>query len=121
MDILTAEEKLAHWVESVTGMNGKVYRIFLPQGVGEGFEVKLLSGKPQTVNSLNEFTVEIKGVSPDRRMLWECFEKLFAALPLQKYESILYMDIKGEVSFDLEEKGGMQLFSGTIQVSAAFA
>ena len=120
MDILTAEEKVARWVENVSGMSEKVYRIPLPYGVREGFEVRLISGKPRSVNSLNEFTVEVKGISPDRRMLWECFEKLFAALPLQKYDSIRYMDVKDEIRFDLEEKEGMQLFSGTVRLSAAF-
>ena len=116
-----AEEKMAQWVENVTGMNGRVYRIALPRGIKDGMEVKLISGRPGKVNTLNEFTVEIRGISPDRKALWDCFEKIFAAMPLQKYESILYADIKDEVSFSLEEKEGLHLFGGKVRIEAAFA
>ena len=120
MDILTAEEKLAQWVENTTGMSGKVYRSVLPRGIREGFEVRLISGRPRSLNSLNEFTIELRGVSPDRRELWDAFEKIFAAMPLQKYEEILYADIKEEVQFAPEEKEGLALFSGKVKISAAF-
>lgn len=121
MDILTAEEKLAQWIENITGMSGKVYRIALPGGIREGFEVRLLSGRPQTVNALNEFKIEVRGISADRGKLWDCFERIFAAMPLQKYGSILYADIKDDVVFTLEEKEGLQLFSGKVKITAAFS
>ena len=120
MDILGAEEKLAQWVENTTGMSGKVYRSVLPRGIREGFEVRLLSGKPGGVDTLNEFTLELRGISPDRRGLWEAFERIFAAMPLQKYGEIIYADIKDEVHFAPEEKEGLELFSGKVKITAAF-
>ena len=120
VDILTAEEKMAQWVEQVTGMSGKVYRMALPPGIREGVEVRLLFGKPKTENSLNEFTIEVRGISTDRRELWSCFENIFAAMPLQKYGSIVYACVRGDVSFALEEKEGLHLYSGKVQIQAVF-
>ena len=121
MDVLTAEEKLADWVEQVTGMSSLVFRTGLPRGIREGMEVKLLSGTPGTFNQLNEFTFEIKGLSPDRKALMERFNKLCALLPLQQYENFVYAAPKGAIRFALESKEGMQIFTASMELTASFA
>ena len=121
MDALTAEEKLASWVENVTGMQGKVFRTGLPRGIREGMEVKLLSGTPGTFNKLNEFTFEIRGLSPDRKSLLEHFKNLCGLLPLQQYDGFVYAAPKGGISFSLESKEGMQLFCAAMELTASFA
>ena len=120
MDIITAEEKLAAWVGETVDMPGKVFRTKLPRGMREGFEVTLVSGIPSGLNPVNEFTVEVKGLSPDRLELWRAFDRIFAALPLEKYDSFLYVDVRGEVNFSTEEKEGLQVACGTIKLAASF-
>lgn len=120
MDIITAEEKIAAWTEEITAMPGKVFRTRLPRGMKEGFEVRLLSGIPSGANRVNEFTFEVRGVAPDRKELWNAFEKIFAALPLEKFNGFLYVDVKGEVLFSDEEKEGLQVSCGTIKLAASF-
>ena len=120
MDIITAEEKLAAWIEETVDMPGKVFRTKLPRGMREGFELSLASGIPSGLNRVNEFTIEVKGISPDRRELWCAFDRIFAALPLEKYDEFLYVDVQGEVSFSSEEKEGLQVSCGTIKLAASF-
>jgi hypothetical protein len=121
MDVLTAEEKLASWVENVTGMTSLVFRTGLPRGIREGMEVKLLSGTPGTFDKLNEYTFEIKGLSPDRKSLMERFNALCALLPLQQYDSFVYAAPKGAIRFNLDSKEGMQLFTASMELTASFA
>ena len=120
MDILTAEEKLAAWVGECVDMPGKVFRGPLPRNLQEGFEVRLLSGIPSGLNRVNEFTIEVKGYSPDRAALWRCFDRLFAALPLEKYGSFLYVESEGRVFFSFEEKEGLQVSCATMKLAASF-
>lgn len=120
MDILTAEEQLAAWIEETVEMPGLVYRAPLPRNRKEGFEVKLISGIPSGLNRVNEFTLEVKGIAPDRRELWRRFDRIFAALPLEKYGSFLYVDVEGEVLFSTEEKEGLQISCGVIKLAASF-
>lgn len=120
MDILRAEEKLAAWVEETVEMPGAVYRCPIPAGVKEGFEVRLCSGIPSGLNRVNEFTLEVRGIDPDRRELWRRFDRIFAVLPLEKYESFLYVDVIGEVLFSTEEKEGLQVSCGVIKIAASF-
>ena len=120
MDILTAEEKLAAWLEETVDMPGEVFRSVLPRGRHQGFEIRVVSGIPAGLNRVNEFTLEVKGISTDRRELWRAFDRIFAALPLEKYNSFLYVDVTGEVKFSTEEKEGLQVSCGTIQLAASF-
>ena len=120
MDILTAEEKLAAWVGEVVGMPDGIFRMPLPCGVREGFEVKLISGVPAGLDRVNEFTIEITGYSSDRRELWNRFDRIFAALPLEKYSSFLYVDVSGEVKFSVIEKDGMQIHCAVLNINASF-
>jgi hypothetical protein len=121
MDALTAEEKLARWAGNVTGMQDHTFRTRLPRGIREGLEVKLVSGTPGTFNQLNEFTFELKGISPDRKALMERIEKICDQLPLQQQQDFVYVALKEEIEFSLEEKEGMQLFSALMQLTASFA
>ena len=120
MDILTAEEKLAAWISETVEMPECVFRTALPCGVREGFEVKAISGIPSGLDRVNEFTIEITGYSADRRMLWECFDRIFAALPLEKYSSFLYVDVAGEVRFSTVEKDGLQISCAVLNIKASF-
>ena len=136
MDILNAEEKLAAWLEETVEMPGAVCRGVLPRGRKEGFEINLVSGMPAGMNRVNEFTLvsgmpagmnrvneftlEVKGFLRDRRELWRCFDRIFAALPLEKYDSFLYVDVTDEVSFSAEEKEGLQVSCGTVKLTASF-
>ena len=120
MDIITAEEKIAAWVEETVDMPGKVFRTTLPRGMREGFEVTLVSGVPSGLNRVNEFTIQVKGISPDRLELWRAFDRIFAALPLEKYDSFLYIDLRGEVDFSPVEKEGLQVFCGIVKLAASF-
>ena len=121
MDVLTAEEKLARWAGNVTGMQDHLFRTRLPWGLREGLEVKLVSGTPGTFNKLNEFTFELKGLSPDRKALMEHIAKICDQLPLQQYDGFVHVALKGEIEFQLEEKEGMQLFGAHMQLTASFA
>ena len=120
MDILSAEEKLARWVGEVTAMPELVFRGALPPGVREGFELKLVSGLPANRSRVNEFTVEITGISPEKGALWARFELLFRALPLEKYDTFLHVDIRGAVAFSMVEKEGLLLHAGKVSLTAAF-
>ena len=120
MDIVAAEEKLAAWIEETVDMPGKVFRTKLPRGMREGFEVTLVSGIPSGLNRVSEFTVEVRGLSPDRLQLWRAFDRIFAALPLEKYNSFLYVDVEGEIIFCTAEKEGLQVSCGTIKLAASF-
>lgn len=120
MDILTAEEKLARWIEGITEMPGKIYRSPLPKGMYEGFEVTWLAGRPAGINHVNEFTLQVRGIAPDREKLWLRFEKIFEALPLEKYDSFLYVDVDDKVTFSREEKEGLQVSCGTVKLAVSF-
>jgi hypothetical protein len=120
MDLNTAEERIAAWLEETVELKGKVYRNALPPHEREGFELRLVSGVPSGLNRVNEFTLELKGFATDRGSLWENFDRLFAALPLQKYNGFLYVDVKGEVKFSVTEKKGLQVACGTVELAAAF-
>lgn len=119
MDILSAEEKLAGWVRGTAG-TGPVFKGSLPPGVRAGFELQLVSGVPAGPCRVNEFTVRVRGISPDKNALWRAFQALFAALPLEKYEGLLYVDVKSEVLFDMEEREGLLLHSGCAELKVAF-
>ena len=120
MDILSAEEKLARWVGEVTVMPELVFRGALPPGVRRGFELKLLSGLPAGRNRVNEFVASVTGISPDKGALWAKFEQLFSALPLEKYDSFLHVDIRGSITFSMVEKEGLLLHAATVELAAAF-
>ena len=120
MDILTAEEKLAAWVEKIIEMPGKVYRTALPAKLREGFEVKLVSGVPAGLSRVNEFTVEIKGFALEKSVLWTHFQKIFEALPLEQKEGFLYVDVSGKVLFGMSEKEGLRLSTATLDLTASF-
>ena len=120
MDILSAEEKICSWVETVSRMTGKVYRTALPGEMDEGFEVKIISGTPAASDRLNEYTLEVTGFSMDRKELWGRFEKLFAQLPLQGKEGLVFVKLKDEVTFGMKEKKGRQLFSIRALLHVAF-
>ena len=120
MDILSAEEKICAWVESITEMREKVFRNTLPGNVDEGFEVRIVSGTPATFDKVNEFTFEVTGFSLNRKELWEKFEKICAGLPLQGKEGLLFVKLKDEVTFGMKEKKGRQLFSIRTLLKAAF-
>ena len=120
MDILSAEEKICSWVENVSQMEGKVYRNTLPGEVDEGFEVKIISGSPASFDKVNEFTFEVTGFSLERRELWGRFEKIFAGLPMQGKDGLLFVKLKDEVTFGMKEKKGRQLFSIRTLLRVAF-
>lgn len=120
MNIMEAEEKLAAWIAETTSRTENVYRSPLPRGVQEGFEVLLVSGVPAGCDRVNEFTVEVRGFAADRRELWEDFEKIFAALPLQKQAGFLHVDTKDEVTFSTQQKEGKLLASAALKLKAAF-
>ena len=120
VNIIKAEEKIALWLGEIVEMPEKVFRGALPHGVNEGFEVRLVSGIPAGLNRVNEFTLEIKGFSPDRRSLWEWFDRIFAALPIESGQGLLYVDVKGEVHFSLHEKGALQVFCGRVELAVSF-
>ena len=120
MDILSAEEKICSWVERVAQMEGKVYRCTLPGGEDEGFEIRIVSGTPATFDKVNEFTFEVTGFSMNRKELWERCAKIFAGLPLQGKEGLLFVKLKDEVTFGMKEKRGRQLFSIRTLLKAAF-
>ena len=120
MDILTAEAKLTGWVGETTGLPELVFRGALPPGVREGFELKLVSGVPAGSDRVNEFTAEVTGISPEKGTLWARFERLFAALPLEKYDTFLYVDIRGVITFSMVEKEGLLLHAGKVELNAAF-
>lgn len=120
MDILTAEEKLAAWIGETVEMTDGVFRTPLPTGVREGFEVKLVSGIPSGLDRVNEFTIEVTGYSPDRLELWRRFDRIFAALPLEKYSSFLYVDVGSEVKFSTIEKDGLLLACAVLNINASF-
>ena len=119
MDILSAEAKLAEWVGETAGTE-PVFRGSLPPGVRSGFELKLVSGVPADPRRVNEFTALIKGISPDKNTLWGAFQALFAALPLEKYEGLLYADVKSEVLFAMEEREGLLLHTGSVELKVSF-
>ena len=120
MNLLNAEERIAAWLVETLELSGRVYRNTLPPDVKEGVELRLVSGIPSGLNRVNEFTLEIKGYSPDRQTLWALFDRLFAALPLEQYNGFLYVDVKGEVRFSYGEKKGLQVACGTVELAAAF-
>jgi hypothetical protein len=120
MDILTAEEKLAAWVGKIVKMPDKVYRTALPAKFREGFEVNLVSGVPAGMDRVNEFTVEIKGFAPEKNILWERFQKIFEALPLEQKEGFLYVDLSGKVLFNMAEKEGMRLATAALDLTVSF-
>ena len=120
MDILNAEEKICAWVESITEMREKVFRNTLPGNVDEGFEVRIVSGMPATFDKVNEFTFEVTGFSMNRKELWERCAKIFAGLPLQGKDGLLFVKLKDEVTFGMKEKRGRQLFSIRTLLKAAF-
>jgi hypothetical protein len=119
MDILGAEEKLVGWVGETTGTE-PVFKGSLPPGVRSGFELQLVSGIPAGPRRVNEFTALVKGISPDKSELWGAFRTLFAALPLEKYEGLLYVDVKGEVRFAAEEREGLLLHTGSVELKVSF-
>ena len=119
MDILSAEEKLAGWVGRTAG-TGPVFKGSLPPGVRNGFELRLVSGIPAGPRRVNEFTAKLKGIFTDRTALWGAFQALFAALPLEKYDSLLYVDVKSEVLFAEEEREGLLLHTGSIELKVSF-
>ena len=119
MDILSAEERLAGWVRETAG-TGPVFKGSLPPGVRAGFELQLISGVPAGPCRVNEFTVRVRGISADKNALWRAFQALFAALPLEKHEGLLYVDVKGEVLFAPEEREGLLLHSGSIELKVSF-
>lgn len=119
MDILSAEEKLAAWVARTAG-TGPVFEGELPPGVRNGFELRLVSGIPAGPRRVNEFTAKLKGISADRSALWGAFQALFAGLPLEKYDGLLYTDVKGEVLFAQEEREGLLLHTGSIELEVSF-
>ncbi len=119
MDILSAEEKLAAWVARTAG-TGPVFRGNLPPGVRSGFQLQLVSGIPAGPRRVNEFTARLKGISPDRNLLWGASQALFAALPLEKYSGLLYVDVKSEVLFTQEEREGLLLHTGSIELEVSF-
>ena len=119
MDILSAEEKLVGWVGKTAGTE-PVFKGNLPPGIRNGFELKLVSGVPAGPRRVNEFTVRVKGISSDKNALWSAFQALFAALPLEKYEGLLYVDVKSEVLFAMEEKEGLLLHTGSVELKVSF-
>ena len=120
MNIINAEEKIAAWLEETIGMPGKIFRGVLPAQMSEGFELRILSGIPSGLDRVNEFTLELKGYSPDRQNLWECFDRVFAALPIESKNGLLYADVKGEVRFSVQEKGALQVACGTVLLAVSF-
>ena len=119
MDILSAEAKLVGWVGEAAGTE-PVFRGSLPPGVRSGFELRLVSGIPAGPRRVNEFTALIKGISPDRNALWSAFRTLFAALPLEKHDGLLYVDVGGEVRFGAEEREGLLLHTGCVELKVSF-
>ena len=119
MDILSAEEKLAGWVRAAAG-TGPVFRGSLPPGVRNGFELNLVSGIPAGPCRVNEFTARVRGISSDKSALWRAFQALFAALPLEKHEGLLYAEVQGEVLFSMEEREGLLLHSGSVDLKVSF-
>ena len=119
MDILSAEETLAGWVRETAG-TGSVFKGNLPPGVRNGFELRLVSGVPAGPCRVNEFTAQVKGISPDKNALWRAFQTLFAALPLEKHGGLLYVEVKGEVFFAMEEREGLLLYSGRVELNVSF-
>ena len=69
---------------------------------------------------MNEYTLEVTGFSMDRKELWGRFEKLFAQLPLQGKEGLVFVKLKDEVTFGMKEKKGRQLFSIRALLHVAF-
>ena len=119
MDILSAEEALAGWVRGTAG-TGPVFKGSLPPGVRNGFELRLVSGVPAGPCRVNEFTAQVKGISPDKNALWRAFQALFVALPLEKQEGLLYAEVKDEVLFAMEEREGLLLYSGRVELKVSF-
>ena len=119
MDILSAEEKVAGWVRGTAGA-GPVFKGSLPPGVRNGFELQLVSGVPAGPRRVNEFTVRVKGISSDKNALWGAFQALFAALPLEKHDGLLYADVEGEVLFAQEEREGLLLHTGSVDLKVSF-
>ena len=56
----------------------------------------------------------------ERGIRGHSFDRIFAALPIEKYDSFLYIDLRGEVDFSTVEKEGLQVSCGIVKLAASF-